>query len=150
MSQLYVVRLHGTWLITAPDGMKHTRICSDTLPNNFWRQVNANFLDMCVLEWCKLFADKREKHHWSKILTTPQEFETSLLQSLGVDGQAFQAQIRIMRTYRDKWVFTWIMIAVACTLHCRVRSKRFGSITHGSRAARFVLVTWRDSQMASN
>jgi hypothetical protein len=28
--------------------------------SDFWRAVNGNFLDMCVLEWCKLFADKKK------------------------------------------------------------------------------------------
>ncbi len=43
------------------------------LPNpypNFWRAANNNFIDMCVLEWCKLFADMQGKHHWSKIVTS--------------------------------------------------------------------------------
>jgi hypothetical protein len=38
---------------------------------SFWRQVNGNFLDMAVLDWCKLFGDPKEtprkrlaKHHW--------------------------------------------------------------------------------------
>jgi hypothetical protein len=34
---------------------------------SFWRQANGNFLDICVLEWCKLFGDKKGKHHWSRV-----------------------------------------------------------------------------------
>ncbi|HKI44605.1 MAG TPA: hypothetical protein VKA08_04635, partial [Balneolales bacterium] len=34
----------------------------------FWITVNGNFYDICVLEWCKLFADKNDKHCWLKLI----------------------------------------------------------------------------------
>jgi len=37
---------------------------------NFWRTTDGNFLDMAVLEWCKLFADPRGKHYWKKVIPT--------------------------------------------------------------------------------
>jgi hypothetical protein len=76
----------------------------DMTNGNFWRQVNGNFLDMCVLEWCKLFADKKAKHHWAKIVTGGAAFKAGLLKCLGIDEEAFSQQIQVMRTYRDKWV----------------------------------------------
>jgi hypothetical protein len=42
---------------------------------NFWRATNANFIVICVLEWCKLFADKQGKHYWKKIVTDAESFE---------------------------------------------------------------------------
>jgi hypothetical protein len=41
--------------------------------SQFWVAVNGNFLDICVLEWCKLFGDKRSKHYWEKLFQI-QEF----------------------------------------------------------------------------
>jgi hypothetical protein len=38
---------------------------------NFWRVVIGNFIEICVLEWRKLFADPKGKHHWSKIISDP-------------------------------------------------------------------------------
>ena len=35
---------------------------------NFWVSANGNFADITVLEWCKLFADERGKHHWAKVI----------------------------------------------------------------------------------
>jgi hypothetical protein len=46
---------------------------------NFWRVVNGNFLDICVLEWCKLFADQRGKHYWGTIVKDPAGFKAGLL-----------------------------------------------------------------------
>ncbi len=76
----------------------------DIANGNFWRQVNGNFLDMCVLEWCKLFADEKAKHYWRKIVTDPYAFKAGLLKCLGLEDAAFSGHIQVMRSYRDKWV----------------------------------------------
>jgi len=70
----------------------------------FWRAVNNNFLDMCVLEWCKLFTDKSGQHYWGNIVTDSQKFEAELLRYLGLDTAAFEQEIKTMRYYRDKFV----------------------------------------------
>jgi hypothetical protein len=70
----------------------------------FWSQVNGNFLDMCVLEWCKLFADKKGKHHWGNVVTDRAAFKAQLLRHVGLDDEAFQREIDSMRDYRDKFV----------------------------------------------
>jgi hypothetical protein len=38
-----------------------------------------NCLDMAFLDWCKLFADKKGKHHWRKVLTDEASFMSGLL-----------------------------------------------------------------------
>jgi hypothetical protein len=70
----------------------------------FWRAVSGNCIDNCVLEWCKLFADPKGKHHWSKIVSDSARFETQLLHHLGIDEAAFQKEIGVMRQYRDKFI----------------------------------------------
>ena len=71
---------------------------------DFGRTVNSNFLDVSVLEWCKLFADERDPHCWRNIATNPTDFESNLLQSLGHAPDEFSTFIRIARTYRDKFI----------------------------------------------
>jgi len=71
---------------------------------NFWRAANANFIDICVLEWCKLFADPKGKHHWSKIVSDPGRFTEELMNSLGIEEARFQKEIEAMRQYRDKFL----------------------------------------------
>lgn len=72
--------------------------------NQFWVTVNGNFFDICVLEWCKLYGDKKGKHHWSKVVTRQDEFERQLLERLRMTSGEFEAYIKVMRRYRDKFV----------------------------------------------
>jgi hypothetical protein len=77
----------------------------------FWRQVNGNFFDMAVLDWCKLFGDQKDtphrrlgKHHWRRAVSNPEEFGTRLLVRLDTNAEGFAALITKMREYRDKFV----------------------------------------------
>src|SRR5258706_12493841 len=56
---------------------------------SFWRAVNVNFIDICVLEWCKLFADSRGKHHWRNIVSDPARFDGELYRDLQGSDQEF-------------------------------------------------------------
>lgn len=71
---------------------------------NFWRVMNGNCIDICVLEWCKLFADTKGKHHWGKIVTDHVGFKAGLLSHLGLDEAGFDQEIEAMKVYRDKFV----------------------------------------------
>jgi hypothetical protein len=70
----------------------------------FWRTVNGNFIDICLLEWCKLFGDLNAMHHWSKSVTDANAFCTRPYRELGVDEPQFEAYRIEVRTYRDKFV----------------------------------------------
>jgi hypothetical protein len=84
---------------------EHRHLLNEANPNHhFWLQVNENFLDMCVLEWCKLFGSDKEKHHWSNVVTDARTFEAELLRHLGINDQQLKVQVKIMLRYRDQWV----------------------------------------------
>ena len=70
----------------------------------FWRTVNGNFLDLCVLEWCKLFAGKNSMHHWRKVVAHPDRFEVALRARLRLTKPQFDEYITAMCAYRDKFV----------------------------------------------
>jgi hypothetical protein len=73
--------------------------------SQFWRTVNGNCLDICVLEWCKLFGDKNERQYWRKIVPDdPDKFEAAMLSSLKIEKAEFQKQIKQVREYRDTFV----------------------------------------------
>ncbi len=74
------------------------------LRGQFWINVNGNFLDICVLEWCKLFGDQRGKHYWEKIISEPQSFYTGMLKELNIKESELEALRNEMRRYRDKFV----------------------------------------------
>jgi hypothetical protein len=71
---------------------------------DFWRVVNGNFIDTCVLEWCKLFGESKGEFHWKKIISDPVSFKVGLLLQAGLDEDGFNREINIFREYRDKWV----------------------------------------------
>ena len=71
---------------------------------NFWRMANSDFLDLCILEWCKLFADVKGRHHWRAIVTDASGFHAELLTHLRLDDASFKAYIDTIRRYRDKFV----------------------------------------------
>ena len=66
--------------------------------------MNCNFLDKCVLEWCKLFGDSRAMHYYGKVLTDPTAFFNGLLKNLGMTEAEFDAYVREMKAYRDEFV----------------------------------------------
>jgi hypothetical protein len=70
----------------------------------FWQTAHNNFLDIGVLEWCKLFGDNKAKHHWRKVVTDQDVFLQRMLDHLRLTTEMFSAYIAEMRTYRDKFV----------------------------------------------
>ena len=47
----------------------------------FWAQVSVNFLDIAVLEWCKLLGDEKDKHFWRMLSLTLQPLKPTFLLS---------------------------------------------------------------------
>jgi hypothetical protein len=70
----------------------------------FWREAHVNFLDICILEWCKLFADPKSEHHWRRVIDDHDGFEADLYATLSVTADEFAKLIKQARHYRDKLV----------------------------------------------
>lgn len=70
----------------------------------FWVTIHNNFLDIGVLEWCKVFGDNRAKHNWRKTVTDHERFLANLLDHLRLTEGLFDEYIVEMRTYRDKFI----------------------------------------------
>jgi hypothetical protein len=71
----------------------------------FWLQAHSNFFDISVLDWCKLFADRKNgKHHWRRVVENPDRFEADLYPTLGVTAAEFTTLITNIKDYRDKFV----------------------------------------------
>ena len=69
--------------------------------------INGNMLDIAVLEWCKLFADRNARHSWRRIVRTDEEqsqFLTHLSRNVGVSTNDWKRYLDVMRVYRDKFV----------------------------------------------
>jgi hypothetical protein len=71
----------------------------------FWSEAHVNFLDICVLEWCKLFAKERgSKHHWHRVIDDRDRFEADLYATLNVTADEFADLTDKAKHYRDKFV----------------------------------------------
>lgn len=71
---------------------------------DFWRTTSNNFLDTCVLEWCKLLGDEKAEHGWEKIVSDKKKFKADLLTDLKVTEAEFEEFRKKMRTLRDKFI----------------------------------------------
>ena len=72
----------------------------------FWITVHSNFIDCCVLEWCKLFVDTKNRnpgeHRWDNVVADKARFEAELFQH--IDQTQFQTLVDAMRTARNKFI----------------------------------------------
>jgi hypothetical protein len=71
---------------------------------SFWRTVANNALEMCVLEFCKLFADEKGKHFWKTVVSNPDCFKTELVRKLGFTEEQYLSYLESFKKYRDKFV----------------------------------------------
>ncbi|WP_458765930.1 hypothetical protein [Cupriavidus basilensis] len=73
----------------------------------FGATVNGNMIDIAVLEWCKLFADKKAHHHWKCFVrddADQKRFLGALLGNVGLSKSNWMRYLDEMRVYRDKFV----------------------------------------------
>jgi hypothetical protein len=71
---------------------------------NYWKLIFNNFLDVAILEWCKVFGSKREKTHWGKLVDDQVSFHQSLLNALKIDQSGWETYQKDIKTYRDKFI----------------------------------------------
>lgn len=81
------------------DGKRSPKVNID-----FWVRANGAFFDMSVIEWCKLFADLKGKHHWSKIIITKDEWKNKLLRHMHITDEQYEIELLKIKDYRDKYV----------------------------------------------
>lgn len=70
----------------------------------FWRTLNGNFLDICVLEWCKLFGNDKDIYHWKKIMNNPTQFKNEMFQELNIKQTDLETAWNSIKSYRDEFV----------------------------------------------
>lgn len=71
--------------------------------DQFFVNANSNSLDICVLEWCKLFGERNGKHRWTRVVSDPQ-FQEKLLRQLKLTEDQFTTYVNQMRDYRDWFI----------------------------------------------
>jgi len=72
-------------------------------PAQFWMRINGNCLDIAVVEWCKLFGERRGKHCWRNIITDQDAFKADLFGLVSNEGY-YDAYVDQVKRYRDKFI----------------------------------------------
>ena len=72
--------------------------------SEIWATINSNFLDIAVIEWCKLFADNKAYNSWRKVVVDPDSFLPQLISDFGATHKDWDLYLIKMRTYRDKFL----------------------------------------------
>ncbi len=70
----------------------------------FWINANSNFLEIAVLEWCKLFAELKGKHHWKLVITDHASFVAGLCRHLRMSEAEFHNYAEGVLRFRDKFI----------------------------------------------
>lgn len=84
---------------------KDARSKSELIVNrDFWKRANGNFLDIAVLEWCKVFSERSGEHHWSKIFKSKQDWLENFCQHMNMSKKEFCADLQRVVKYRNKYV----------------------------------------------
>lgn len=72
--------------------------------SELWATVNSNFIDIAVLEWCKLFVDGKAFHSYTRVVSDPAAFLPQLILDFGKSRKHWDSYLHEMRTYRNKFV----------------------------------------------
>lgn len=71
---------------------------------DFWITVLGNCIDVCALEWSKLFGDNKGKHHWKQIVDDEALFRARLLNTVGITEEQWKKSWLEIKEYRDKFI----------------------------------------------
>ena len=72
--------------------------------SQFWVTANGNALDICILEWCKLFGSRDEEHYWHLLVDDVAEFKSAMLRTVGESEMEFVDLWQDVKCYRDSFV----------------------------------------------
>ncbi len=70
----------------------------------FWLTVHGNLIEVCVLEWCKLFGNRNGKYHWQNVMPDPILFRSEMISLHGIDDAELDRLWKEMKNYRDDFV----------------------------------------------
>lgn len=73
----------------------------DDFKQNYWILIYNNFLDIAVLEWCKVFGTDSEPTHWKTIVNDHTAFREGLLNCIGLDENEWSAFWENVNSYRN-------------------------------------------------
>lgn len=82
-------------------GRKDNYLINET---EYGATVNSNFIDSGLLEWCKVFGNHEEKHHWKNIISNKTSFRDNMIETINIDLKELKAYWKKVLTYRNKFL----------------------------------------------
>lgn len=76
--------------------------------NDFSVTCSGNFIDVSIIEWCKLFGSYGDNHHWRNLVgeSAPQ-FSNDMFKHIAMSEAEFRDYHKIMKNYRDVFAAHW-------------------------------------------
>jgi hypothetical protein len=83
------------------------RVLYELLPNtrvDLWRVMQGASLDYGLIEWCKIFGNRSDDTHWTKLVPNDRHdaFREGLLASVGKSAEEWEEYHSAMKDYRDQ------------------------------------------------
>ncbi len=76
--------------------------------NNFSITISGNFIDISIIEWCKLFGAYGDNHHWRNLTgDDADDFSSALYKHLSMSEIEFNEYHQSMKNYRDVFAAHW-------------------------------------------
>ncbi len=76
--------------------------------NDFSITISGNFIDISIIEWCKLFGAYGDNHHWRNLIgDDADDFSSSLHEHLSMSESDFKEYHQSMKNYRDVFATHW-------------------------------------------
>jgi len=83
------------------------RVLYELLPNtrvDLWRVMQGASLDYGLIEWCKIFGNRSDDTHWTKLVPNDRHdaFREGLLAAVGKSAEEWEEYHSAMKDYRDQ------------------------------------------------
>lgn len=107
MQQLPQVNMHIQIVWSSVRLVLLQRVLYELLPNSrvdLWRAMQGASLDYGLIEWCKVFGNRSDDTHWTKLVPNDQHdaFRSGLLAAVGKNAEEWDAYHAEMKDYRDQ------------------------------------------------
>ena len=74
----------------------------DDFNQTYWILISNNFLDVAILEWCKVFGSRSDATHWTSNVLDEAAFRAGLFEKLKINKAEWEAYRERVKAYRDK------------------------------------------------
>lgn len=76
-----------------------------SLSNQYWNTTHGNYIDIAILEWCKLFGNyNQEQFHWKRTIKDKARYKGQLLTMVGKSESEWAEYHDSIVKYRDEFV----------------------------------------------